>query len=109
MLSPHDIELIRGARHGDPFAVLGPHRSGNGRTSVRVFLPGAAQVLVVEPATQRVLATLAQRHADGFFERTLSSALKTAYRLHVRWADGSETVQQDPYRFGPVLDQTDVW
>ena len=109
MLQPHDVELIRGARHGDPFAVLGPHRSGNGRTSVRAFLPGATRVLVVEPTTQRVLATLARRHADGFFERSLSSALKTPYELQVRWADGSETTQQDPYRFGPVLGETDIW
>ena len=109
MLNPHDIELIRGARHGDPFSVLGPHKQGNGRTSVRAFIPGAAQVLVLAPSTHTVLATLALRHADGFFERVLTSALKTAYQLHVRWTDGAESVIEDPYRFGPVLDETDVW
>ena len=109
MVSAHDIALICGARHGDPFSVLGPHKLGNGRTSVRAFIPGAAQVLVVTPSTQRVLATLAKRHEDGFFERVLSSALKTPYQLHVRWADGNESVIEDPYRFGPVLGETDVW
>ena len=109
MLHSHDIALICSARHGDPFAVLGPHRSGNDRTSVRVFLPGATQVQVVDPITQQVLATLVERHTDGFFERSLIAAPKTPYALQVRWADGSETLQQDPYRFGPVLGETDIW
>ena len=49
--------------------------------------------------TSRVLATLAQRHPDGFFERALTAKLDFPYRLHVRWGDGVEVVQEDPYRF----------
>ncbi len=109
MLQPHDIELIRQAAHGDPFSVLGPHAQSSGRVSVRAFIPGAAQVLVVAASTQRVLATLARRHDDGFFERVLTARLQTPYQLHVRWADGSEVVLEDPYRFGPVLGDMDVW
>ena len=109
MLHTHDIELICGARHGDPFAVLGPHRADDGQTSVRIFLPHATQVQLVDPATQSLLATLAKQHADGFFECSFFTALKTPYELHVRWEDGSESVQQDAYRFGPVLDETDIW
>ncbi len=109
MLQPHDIELIRQAAHGDPFSVLGPHVLSSGRVSVRAFIPGAAQVLVVAASTQRVLATLARRHDDGFFERVLTAHLQTPYQLHVRWADGSEVVLEDPYRFGPVLGDMDVW
>ena len=109
MLQPHDIELIRQAAHGDPFSVLGPHVQSSGRVSVRAFIPGAAQVLVVAASTQRVLATLARRHDDGFFERVLTARLQTPYQLHVRWADGSEVVLEDPYRFGPVLGEMDVW
>ena len=109
MVPNQDIESICGASHGDPFAVLGPHRQSNGRVSVRAFIPGATQVLVVVPSTQRVLATLALRHPDGFFERVLSAALKTPYQLRVRWADGDESLIEDPYRFGPVLGETDIW
>ena len=109
MVPAHDMALICSASHGDPFSVLGPHRVGNGRTSVRVFLPGAQQVLVVASASQRVLATLAKRHQDGFFERVLTSALKQPYQLQVRWQDGSEAVLEDPYRFGPVLGDLDLW
>ena len=109
MLQTHDIELIRQAAHGDPFSVLGPHVQSSGRVSVRAFIPGAAQVLVVAASTQRVLATLARRHDDGFFERVLTARLQTPYQLHVRWADGSDVVLEDPYRFGPVLGDMDVW
>jgi 1,4-alpha-glucan branching enzyme len=109
MLNPDDIARICTGHHGDPFAILGPHRHSTGRTSVRAFLPGAAQVLVVATPTQRVLATLALRHPAGFFERVLSSALRSRYQLHVRWQDDSVSVLEDPYRFGPVLGELDVW
>jgi len=109
MLDPTDIARICQGAHGDPFSVLGPHRHSTGRTSVRAFVPGAVQVLVVATPTQRVLATLAQRHPDGFFERVLTSALRAPYQLHVRWADDSVSVLEDPYRFGPVLGDLDLW
>ena len=109
MLSTTDVALICQGAHGDPFAVLGPHRHSTGRTSVRAFLPGAAQVLVVATPSQKVLATLALRHPDGFFERVLSSALRTRYELQVRWRDDSVSVIDDPYRFGPVLGDLDLW
>ena len=57
MLLPEDIERICAGTHGDPFAVLGPHRLPNGRLSVRAFMPGAQQVLVIDAVTSRVLAT----------------------------------------------------
>ena len=109
MLLPEDIERICAGTHGDPFAVLGPHRLPNGRLSVRAFMPGAQQVLVIDAVTSRVLATLAQRHPDGFFERALTAKLDFPYRLHVRWGDGVEVVQEDPYRFGPLLGDSDIW
>ncbi len=100
MLNTNDIALICQGAHGDPFSLLGPHRHSTGRTSVRAFIPGAVQVLVVATPSQRVLATLALRHPDGFFERVLTSALKSRYQLHVRWGDDSVSVIEDPYRFG---------
>ncbi len=109
MLNPSDIALICQGAHGDPFSILGPHRHTTGRTSVRAFIPGAAQVLVVATPSQRVLATLALCHPDGFFDRVLSSALKSRYQLHVRWGDDSVSVMEDPYRFGPVLGEMDLW
>ena len=109
MLNQQDIERICDASHEDPFSVLGPHRMSDGRVSVRAFMPGAQQVLVIDADSGRVLATLAKRHDSGFFERVLTAALHSTYRLHVRWADGNEMVMDDPYRFPPVLSDMDVW
>ena len=109
MVHSEEVELICSGRHGDPFSVLGPHKQRNGRWSVRAFMPGASQVLVVATPSQRVLATLAMRDEAGCFERQLSSALQTPYQLQVRWADGSDAVLEDPYRFGPVLGEMDIW
>ena len=46
---PAAIEAIVHGRHGDPFAILGPHGSGADR-EVRAFLPGAEAVTVLDPA-----------------------------------------------------------
>ena len=109
MLNQQDIERICQASHDDPFSVLGPHRMPDGRVSVRAFMPNAQQVLVIDADSGRVLATLAKRHDEGFFERVLTAALNSIYRLHVRWADGTEVIMDDPYRFPPVLSDLDVW
>ncbi len=106
MLSADDTEALRQARHGDPFAVLGPHRGDDGRTWVRAWLPGAASVQAL--VERRPPAALALRHADGLFEGPLAEG-SAAYVLQVRWADGTLAVLEDPYRFGPVLGELDAW
>ena len=47
---------------------------------------------------------------DGFFEaRFRAKRPPAAYRLKITRADGSESVEDDPYRFPPVLGEMDVW
>jgi 1,4-alpha-glucan branching enzyme len=107
MLADLDIELIRTARHGDPFAILGPHADPDGRGWVRAFLPDAVDVEAID-ADGAVHGPLSRRHADGFFEGPLAAS-SPAYRFKVRWGDASTSVLEDPYRFPPVLGETDVW
>ena len=64
--SDPDIAAIVGARHADPFSILGPHRTPNG-TAIRAFVPGAAALYAVDPAGAAI-AQLQPRHSDGFFE-----------------------------------------
>ncbi|CAN5406592.1 1,4-alpha-glucan branching enzyme [soil metagenome] len=117
MLIEEAIEQIRTAHHGDPFSVLGPHADATGATSLRVFLPGAEAVAVIEATTGRTLARLLRVHTDGFFDGVVLPAPANAaaptgrlnYRLQVRWADGNESIVDDPYRFPPVLGELDVW
>jgi 1,4-alpha-glucan branching enzyme len=104
MLTPEQIEALTQGRHGDPFAVLGPHPGSAGNMLVRAFLPGASAVQAV---AQGKSWPLWLRHADGVFEGPFAAA--GPYQLRVRWHDGTESLQEDPYRFGPVLGEMDVW
>ncbi|MEI7610607.1 MAG: 1,4-alpha-glucan branching enzyme, partial [Rhodospirillaceae bacterium] len=99
--------LVR-ADHGDPFALLGPHRQGPGEPLlIRAFLPGARDVLVVEDG--RVLAALTPVHPEGVFAGVVPGRFEPfAYRLHGHSGDGSEFQFDDAYRFPPVLGELDV-
>ena len=107
MIADTDIQCIPGAVDGDPFSLLGLHSDADGRHWLRAFLTGLLQVEAVDPGGTRVLCQLECRHADGFFEGKLPSAAAD-YRLRTRWADGSRSVVDDPYRFGSVLGEMDV-
>jgi 1,4-alpha-glucan branching enzyme len=98
------IEALRLGTHADPFAVLGPHAGPDGATWVTVLLPGASAVQVVAGARAWPLP---QAHADGVFSGP--TAASGHYQLRVRWQDGNEGLIEDPYRFGTVLGDMDVW
>ena len=108
MLNPHDVELICNGRHVDPFSVLGPHAQAGG-VSIRVFLPSARRVEVLDASTRRLLGALDTRHADGFFEGVLAMPTDAPYGFQVQWDHHQADWMEDPYRFGPVLGDTDVW
>jgi 1,4-alpha-glucan branching enzyme len=104
MTSDAEVQALCQGRLDDPFAVLGPHPGADNGRDVRAFLPGAASVVVV--AGPRAWP-LVRRNGLGFFEGPTAAA--TTYQLRVRWQDGSESLIDDPYRFGPVLGAMDVW
>jgi 1,4-alpha-glucan branching enzyme len=108
MLSSPQIDLIRHARHGDPFSVLGQHTDADGGLWLRAFLPSASAVSVVDADSGAVVGELKRRHDDGLFELRLGRPLK-AYRLQVTWDNGVQQLVEDPYRFGAVLGDLDVW
>ena len=104
MISADDLEALISGRHGDPFAVLGPHRGADGQRHLHVFLPGAQSVQALARARARPLSA---RHSSGVFEGAIAD--QGPYQLRVHWHDGSQTLLEDPYRFGPVLGEMDVW
>ena len=109
MLPDAEIDRLRHAAHGDPFAVLGVHADAAGRLWLRTLLPGAAQVAVLDASNGELLGALKSRHADGFFEGPLATTERPNYRLQVRWSDGHSAIVDDPYRFPPVLGELDIW
>ncbi|APW38238.1 1,4-alpha-glucan branching enzyme [Rhodoferax koreense] len=112
MLNHHDIDAIVHGRHGDAFAVLGPHPlpgDPEGRVSVRAFLPGASAVEVLDIGSGRLLANLTRLHDEGFFEGTGAAPGPSSYCFRIFWRDGHHTLEDDPYRFGLVLSDLDIW
>ncbi len=104
MIDDATLQALAEGRHGDPFAVLGPHAGPGGQRVVRAFLPGAMSVQVVAGARAWPLACV---HEAGIHAGPVAAA--GLYQVRVRWPDGSETLIEDPYRFGPVLGEMDVW
>ena len=108
MLSPEVIAALAAARHNDPFAVLGLHEI-DGALWVRTVQPDATAVAVLDAASGRVLAQLQRVHADGVFEGRIPRRRKRfQHRMRVSWGDAVLDIE-DPYRFGQVLGETDVW
>ena len=58
-----ELEALVGARHQDPFSLLGLHRAGKGWV-LRVFLPYAASVSVRTPSGFEPMTRI---HAKGVF------------------------------------------
>ncbi len=89
------IEALMQARHGDPFAVLGPHEG-----EVRVLVPGALEVAAVQGAQVRPLERI---HPDGLWAGPVSGA----YRLRITYP-GLVQDTVDPYAFPPTLGPLDL-
>ncbi len=105
MIEPDRAAALAAGREGDPFAILGPHAFGSG-TIVRAFLPDARSVAVVDECGD-LLADAQRVGATDLFE-ALVVAMPERYRLRVTDVSGSRTID-DPYRFGPLLGDLDVW
>ncbi|MDM0044851.1 1,4-alpha-glucan branching protein GlgB [Variovorax dokdonensis] len=96
------------ADHGDAFAVLGPHQTDAGLV-VRALLPGARRVTVLQADSGWPLADLARQGQSEVFAALVPAAeARLGYRFEVDWGTHFSHLE-DPYRFPPVLGDTDVW
>jgi 1,4-alpha-glucan branching enzyme len=101
-LSPEAYAVIEG-RHSDPFHYLGRHVENEGAV-VRVFLPEAAEVAIIDDAGHE--SGLERIHEAGLFAGRLANGSR---RYHVRARFGQRVVElEDPYRFPPVLSELDL-
>jgi 1,4-alpha-glucan branching enzyme len=102
-LPPEAYAVVEG-RHPDPFHYLGRHTEDGGPV-VRVFLPEAADVAVVDESGRT--SSLRRIHAAGLFAGPLPDG---SPRYHVRARYGEQVVEiEDPYRFPPVLSDLDLY
>jgi len=108
MLPDAEVRALMRAEHGDPFAVLGPHQTDEG-LRVRAVLPGAKSVTVMQSESGWPLAELDRQGGSELFAGLVpASEARLGYRFHVNWGTHSSLLE-DPYRFPPVLGETDVW
>ena len=104
---PPDLEALIDARHFDPFSVLGPHVTDEG-VVIRAFLPHAEQVTVVSSVGDPV--TMLRRHDAGIFEALLPGGTTIPdYRLRVIYPGRHAENVDDPYRYGRVLGDYDLY
>ncbi len=108
MLNTSELAALCEARHGDPFAVLGPHADAGGQVWLRAFVPGARSVTAVDPGSHAPLTELQQRDGTGLFEAPLGAS-RRPYRLRIAWGDGRSGVYADAYAFGAALGEQDVY
>ena len=101
-LTPEAYAVIEG-RHSDPFHYLGPHVE-NGSSVVRVFLPDAEGVAVVDEQGHE--SELERIHDSGLFEGRVANGPRH-YRLRARYGERQLEIE-DPYRFPPILSDFDL-
>ncbi|MFN3548392.1 MAG: 1,4-alpha-glucan branching protein GlgB [Mesorhizobium sp.] len=105
--SAADVSAIVGARHGNPFGVLGMHGGAGKPVVVNVFAPEAGEVAVLDRAGGGVAGALERIHPDGFFSGVIEGrADRFAYRLRLGAGEHRWTID-DPYSFGPILGELD--
>ena len=101
------VRAVVEARHGDPFGVLGMHAAG-GELIVRAFLPQAERVQVVDEAGKPAGA-LQRVDPAGFFAGKLAKrTMPFRYRLRLSAGERQWEIE-DPYRFGPLLGELDLY
>jgi 1,4-alpha-glucan branching enzyme len=99
----NDIDRIAGARHHDPFSVLGKHLV-DGKDVVRAYLPEAEEVSIAEGEfhLQRISGT------DLFEWQGDPGSIPERYRLIWRDQSHREHITHDPYSFPAQLSDFDL-
>ncbi|WP_434031752.1 1,4-alpha-glucan branching enzyme [[Pseudomonas] boreopolis] len=101
---PAALRALACGEPADAFALLGPHGQEDGTLKVRVLLPEAEAVGLVD-AQGRLLARLHPGEFPGLFEGVLREP--AGYRLRIVWPDAVEEIE-DVYAYGPVIAEEDL-
>ena len=103
---PEALDALAHARHGDPFAILGPHAEPDGSVAIRAILPDAESATIADPAGEP-LAPMRRIHDEGgIWEATLPAP--APYLIQARTYAGATTESEDPYAFPPILGELDL-
>jgi len=98
-----EVQAVLEARHQNVFAFLGAHDIGDGKQVVRSFQPYADSVSVL---VGKEMTPAEKVHEDGYFEAVTPKGL---YELEVTTHEGETTRGSDPYSFGLLLGDQDMY
>jgi 1,4-alpha-glucan branching enzyme len=100
------FNALGAARHSDPFSILGPHVI-DGSVIVRAFHPSAETVAV---ASAHGATPMTRVHGAGIFEAAFPGVPEIFdYRLRISYPDGHAAEIDDPYRYGRVITEYDLY
>ncbi len=105
---PEVVALLE-ARHGNAFGFLGRHWLEGGRAVARTFQPTALRAWFrLEGAEHGIEAEKAHHH--GLFEVELQHGqMEGRYEWEYENFEGSRWRMRDPYSFGPLLGEQDMY
>lgn len=103
------VESLFLATHSDVFAYLGRHRLAEGDEVVRVLIPGAVSVDIVNRRGGELIVPSEKIDERGFFVAVLPDDAPD-YALRIRYTEDTEPViEEDPYHFSSALQDMDSW
>ena len=103
------VESLFLATHSDVFAYLGRHRLAEGDEVVRVLIPGAVSVDIVNRRSGELIVPSEKIDERGFFVAVLPDDAPD-YALRIRYTEDTESViEEDPYHFSSALQDMDSW
>ena len=106
LLDSGTAQAIVEGRHGDPFAVLGPHPRGR-EWVVTAFVPGAVKLAVIPTGKgAKPIEAVEVPGFSGLFHAVLTK--NTDYRFRAT-SGSTEWEFEDAYRYGPVLGEMDEY
>ncbi len=108
LLSDADYYPLVEARHDDPFRILGIRGTDKAKIA-RVFRPDAKSVTLVESGGSERKIELNRAGDGGVFEAELGKDAPIGYHLDYTGFNGETWSQLDPYAFGPVLGEMDIY
>lgn len=103
------VESLFLATHSDVFAYLGRHRLAEGDEVVRVLIPSAVSVDIVNRRSGELIVPSEKIDERGFFVAVLPDDAPD-YALRIRYTEDTEPViEEDPYHFSSALQDMDSW
>ena len=108
-IHPDAIRNLLNGDHGDPFSLLGPFPAGDGAMSYRAFRPSANTLTFVnDDSGDRT--PMNRLRDEGFFEITVAASWPgPRYHYEAETYEGETESDVDPYRFGPLLSDYDLY